>query len=56
MSKLICNLKKAELHAELHVRQGDKIPMARLRKPAKSRDTALRKRAQLAINAGGFKH
>jgi len=47
---------KGRLHKALGVKKGAKIPVARLRKAAKSKNETLRKRAQFALNARKFKH
>jgi hypothetical protein len=47
---------KGELHRELHVPQGKKIPLSKLHKAEHSSDSKLRKRAQLAENLRGFHH
>lgn len=42
---------KGKLHDRLHVAQGDKIPVSKLRKASHSSDSSLRHEAQAALNA-----
>lgn len=44
-------LKKGALHRALGVKKGKRIPVARLRKAARSRSALMRKRANFALNA-----
>lgn len=54
------HLKKGALHSELHMKQGQKIPEAKLeREKAIAKhdgNTTLEKRVQFALNARHFKH
>lgn len=52
----IAKSKEGSLHTALGVPQGQPIPAAKLAAAAKSKDPALRKKAQFAINAKGFDH
>ena len=47
---------KGLLHKKLGVPQGQKIPASRLAAAKRSKSPALRKEANFAINAKGFKH
>lgn len=44
------------LHKELHVKQGEKIPHAKLEKATHSKNPLLRKRANLALTLGKLHH
>jgi hypothetical protein len=48
-------LKKGQLHRDLHIPQGKKIPVSRLRAAAK-RKGVVGRRARFALNARKFKH
>lgn len=50
------NLKKGALHSDLGIKQGEKIPVSRLKSAANSSNETLRKRAQFALNARSFAH
>lgn len=47
--------KKGALHKALHVKQGKKIPLSKLKAAAK-KGGKLGQRARFALNARGFKH
>lgn len=47
---------RGKLRAATGTPKGKKIPVAKLRKLAKSPSTTTRKRAQFALNARKFKH
>jgi hypothetical protein len=47
---------KGKLHAALGVPQGQKIPAAKLAAAKKSKNPAVRKEANFAVNARKFKH
>lgn len=49
-------LKKGALHRDLGIKKGKKIPLARERAAAHSKNPKLRKRAQFALNARKWKH
>lgn len=44
------------LHKKLGIKQGQKIPISRLMAAKHSESPALRKEANFAVNARGFKH
>ena len=48
------HMKEGELHKDLHVPAGKKIPAAKLAKAEHSKNPTLRKRADLAKTLGGF--
>ena len=48
--------RKGLLHKKLGIKQGEKIPLADLARAKLSSSPALRKEANFAINARGFKH
>ena len=52
----IAKSKEGSLHTALGVPQGQPIPASKLAAAANSKDPALRKKAQFAINARGFNH
>lgn len=47
---------KGKLHRALGVPQGKKIPAAKLAAAKKSKSSAIRKEANFAANARGFRH
>lgn len=47
---------RGKLHKSMGVAKGKKIPVARLKKAAKSKNETLRKRAQFALNARKWNH
>ena len=47
---------KGELHSDLGVEQGEKIPLDKLEEAKHSDDPAVRRRATFAINARSFNH
>ena len=47
---------KGKLHADLGVKQGQKIPVKRLEAAKNSSDPAVRKRATFALNARSWSH
>jgi hypothetical protein len=49
------HLKKGQLHRDLHVKAGRKIPISKLRAAAK-RKGVVGRRARFALNARKFKH
>jgi len=48
--------RQGSLRSALGAKKGQKIPVAKLRKAAKSGSPAMRKKAQFALNARKFKH
>ena len=48
--------RKGLLHKKLGIPLGQQIPVSLLRRAAASKDPALRKEAQFALNARKFKH
>lgn len=50
------NLKKGALHEALGVKMGEKIPESSLDKALGSKSPLMRKRANFAKNAAGWKH
>lgn len=49
-------LKKGALHSALGVSQGEKIPENKLESALGSKNPLMRKRANFAINAKGWRH
>ena len=49
------HMKKGALHKELGVKQGEKIPEAKIKKAEHSKSPTTRKRANLAETLKGFK-
>lgn len=47
---------KGALHKSLHVKEGEKIPSAKLQKAEHSKNPLIKKRAVLAKTLEGFKH
>jgi hypothetical protein len=47
---------EGELHENLHVPEGQKIPVSRLEEAKHSKSPAIRRRANFAINARHFRH
>jgi hypothetical protein len=47
--------KPGALHKELGVKEGEKIPVSKIKKAEHSKNPTLRKRAQLAETLKGFK-
>lgn len=48
--------RRGSLHKAVHVAQGKKIPLSKIKKAEHSKNPALRKKAQFADNARHFKH